>query len=58
MPGTVKLTIVPDAYARWLRTNVHQKACLLDSTTLLTEATGKPLDAAIFKRHLTQRYLG
>ncbi|WP_445680050.1 carboxypeptidase M32 [Radicibacter daui] len=43
---------------RWLRSNIHEKACLLDSTALLTEATGKPLDAGIFKRHLTQRYLG
>jgi carboxypeptidase Taq len=43
---------------RWLKHNIHEKACLVDSATLLTEATGSPLDASIFKRHLMSRYLG
>ena len=42
----------------WLRRNVHQKGSLLSSEALLTEATGRPLDAAIFKAHLKARYLG
>lgn len=43
----------------WLRTNVHGKGCLYASgDELLTVATGRPLDAAVFKRHLETRYLG
>ena len=43
----------------WLRTNVHGKGCKPASADdLLTEATGKPLDAAVFRRHLERRYLG
>ncbi|HEY0835548.1 MAG TPA: carboxypeptidase M32 [Azospirillum sp.] len=43
----------------WLRANVHSKGCLPASADdLLTEATGRPLDAAVFKRHLEGRYLG
>jgi carboxypeptidase Taq len=43
----------------WLRTNVHAKGCRPASgDELLTEATGKPLDAGVFKRHLERRYLG
>lgn len=42
----------------WLRENVHSKASSLSTDDLLTHATGKPLDAAVFKAHLKQRYLG
>jgi carboxypeptidase Taq len=42
----------------WLRANVHSKASLLPTPELLTEATGRPLDPAIFQRHLKTRYLG
>lgn len=43
---------------RWLRTNVHAKASIPDSTdALLEEATGRPLDPAVFRRHLERRYL-
>ncbi len=57
---------IPDALARgefaelmgWLRTNVHQRASLLDTDDLLIAATGKPLDAGDFRRHLARRYLG
>src|SRR5579859_3446873 len=41
----------------WLRTSVHGKASSLPADELLRQATGKPLDAAIFKAHLRRRYL-
>jgi carboxypeptidase Taq len=42
----------------WLRANVHNKGKFLSFDELLTGATGEPLDANYFKRHLQQRYLG
>ena len=42
----------------WLRTNVHSKGSSLSARELIAAATGKPLDPEIYKRHLTQRYLG
>ncbi len=41
----------------WLRANVHGQASLLGTDELLTQATGRPLDTAVFKAHLRQRYL-
>lgn len=41
----------------WLRANVHAKGALLSTRDLLTAATGKPLDPAIYKAHLKRRYL-
>ncbi len=41
----------------WLRTNIHSRGSLLSASELITAATGKTLDAAIFERHLTARYL-
>ena len=42
----------------WLRANVHGKGSLLSTGEILTGATGRPLDAAVFKAHLRERYLG
>ena len=42
----------------WLRANVHSKASLMSTRDLLTAATGRPLDPAVFERHLRRRYLG
>ncbi|HLN22838.1 MAG TPA: carboxypeptidase M32 [Patescibacteria group bacterium] len=42
----------------WLRVNVHGHASHLSSAELLTRATGRPLDAQVFKDHLRVRYLG
>ncbi|UCH73763.1 MAG: carboxypeptidase M32 [Rhodospirillales bacterium] len=42
---------------RWLRSHVHGKGSLLSTDELLCEATGSPLDAAVFKAHLRDRYL-
>jgi carboxypeptidase Taq len=41
----------------WLRAQVHGKASSLSTQEIIVQATGKPLDAAIFERHLRARYL-
>ena len=41
----------------WLRPNVHALGSSLSTDEILTRATGRPLDAAVFKAHLTRRYL-
>jgi len=41
----------------WLRTNIHSKGSRLSTRELLVEATGRPLDAGVFKAHLERRYL-
>ncbi|GLK54258.1 carboxypeptidase Taq [Methylopila capsulata] len=42
----------------WLRANVHAHGSLYETDELLTRATGRPLDAGVFKAHLKRRYLG
>ncbi|HEY9212697.1 MAG TPA: carboxypeptidase M32 [Ancylobacter sp.] len=42
----------------WLRTNIHAQGSRLTTDELLTQATGRPLDAGVFKAHLARRYLG
>lgn len=42
----------------WLRANVHGQGSLHETDELLTRATGRPLDAGVFKAHLKTRYLG
>ena len=42
----------------WLRTHVHGLGSSLSTDALLTQATGRPLDAQVFKDHLRSRYLG
>ena len=41
----------------WLRENVHRHAASLPTPALIARATGRPLDPAVFKRHLEARYL-
>ncbi|MSO75612.1 MAG: carboxypeptidase M32 [Alphaproteobacteria bacterium] len=41
----------------WLRANVHAQGARLDSRALIARATGRPLDPAVFRRHLERRYL-
>jgi carboxypeptidase Taq len=41
----------------WLRTNIHSQGSRYETDELLTRATGKPLDATVFKAHLARRYL-
>jgi carboxypeptidase Taq len=42
----------------WLRANVHAKGSLLSTDELLKAATGRPLAADAYQKHLRQRYLG
>ena len=42
---------------RWLRANVHELGASLTMAELVERATGRPLDAAVFKAHLEARYL-
>jgi carboxypeptidase Taq len=41
----------------WLRENVHGKGSLLDTDSLLSEATGQKLGTQAFRNHLERRYL-
>ncbi len=41
----------------WLRRHVHGRGSFLSTRALMTEATGRPLDPAVFKAHLQARYL-
>ncbi len=57
---------IPDALAKgdfgplmgWLRPNVHALGSSVPTPELVAQATGRPLDAGVFKRHLETRYLG
>ncbi|WP_421881611.1 carboxypeptidase M32 [Pacificispira sp.] len=42
----------------WLRSAIHSKGCFNSSSDLIQSASGHPLNAAAFKRHLRHRYLG
>ncbi|SCW37395.1 carboxypeptidase M32 [Ancylobacter rudongensis] len=55
LPGIARGDFAP--LVGWLRTHVHGQGALLDTDELLTRATGRPLDAGVFKAHLARRYL-
>jgi carboxypeptidase Taq len=42
----------------WLRTHVHSKGSRLSTQEMLIQATGKPLSADCYIRHLKARYVG
>ncbi|HET6620194.1 MAG TPA: carboxypeptidase M32, partial [Dongiaceae bacterium] len=42
----------------WLKAKVHSLGSSLSTAEIVTRATGRPLDIAVFKRHLERRYLG
>ena len=54
-PGIAKGEFAP--LMAWLGGNVHGKASSLSTSEIIAQATGKPLDPAIFERHLRARYL-
>lgn len=56
LPGIAKGDFGP--LLAWLRANVHSKGSLMETDALLTAATGRPLDASVFKAHLRRRYGG
>jgi carboxypeptidase Taq len=41
----------------WLRANIHEQGSLLETRSLLTRATGRPLEPQPFLDHLRHRYL-
>ncbi|HYM02830.1 MAG TPA: carboxypeptidase M32 [Stellaceae bacterium] len=41
----------------WLRTHVHSKGSRYTTGEIIEQATGKPLDAQVYERHLETRYL-
>jgi carboxypeptidase Taq len=55
LDGIAKGDFVP--LLTWLRTNVHGPASSRSTQELMRRATGKTLDAEIFKAHLKRRYL-
>lgn len=46
-----------DTLQNWLKANVHGLGSSLSTPEIVTHATGRPLDIAVFKRHLERRYL-
>jgi carboxypeptidase Taq len=44
-------------YFAWVKPRVHERASLVPFDQLVREATGAPLSAAAFKRHVKRRYL-
>jgi carboxypeptidase Taq len=56
LPGLMKGDFGP--LRSWLRANVHSKGSLLTTDQLVTAATGRPLEAEVFRSHLRERYLG
>lgn len=55
LPGIARGDFAP--LFTWLRANVHGKGSLLSTSELIEAATGHPLDAGIYERHLRTRYL-
>ena len=55
LPGIARGDFSP--LVDWLRANVHRHGSRLPADQLMTEATGRPLDADAFKRHIQRRYL-
>jgi carboxypeptidase Taq len=41
----------------WLRANVHEKASRYSTAEIVTQATGRPLDASTYEQHLETRYI-
>ena len=56
LPGIARGDFTP--LVGWLRTHIHAQGSRYETDELLTRATGRPLDAGIFKAHLARRYLG
>ncbi|MDH3234185.1 MAG: carboxypeptidase M32 [Alphaproteobacteria bacterium] len=55
VPGIAKGDFAP--LVGWLRAHVHGLGSKLTTDALVEQATGRPLDPAVFKAHLKARYL-
>lgn len=56
LPGIARGDFSP--LLHWLRQHIHAQGSLWDTNELIRRATGRPLDASIFKSHLERRYIG
>jgi carboxypeptidase Taq len=55
VPGIARGEFAP--LLTWLRANVHGLASRFSSAELIARASGRPLDASVFERHLRRRYI-
>jgi carboxypeptidase Taq len=55
LPGIARGDFAP--LLGWLRANVHGKGSRYSTAEIITQATGRPLDARTYERHLETRYL-
>ena len=55
LPGIARGDFAP--LLAWLREHVHAKGSRYSTAEIIQQATGRPLDAAIFEKHLETRYL-
>jgi carboxypeptidase Taq len=54
LPGIARGDFAP--LLAWLRANVHGKGSRFSTTEIIEQATGRPLEARVFRRHLEARY--
>ncbi len=55
LPGIARGDFAP--LLRWLRAHVHEKGSRFSTEEVIAQATGRPLDARTYERHLKTRYL-
>jgi len=55
LPGIAHGNFAP--LLAWLREHVHQKGSRYSTAEIVTQATGRPLDANTYERHLEARYV-
>lgn len=55
LPGIAHGNFAP--LLAWLREHVHQKGSRYSTAEIVTQATGRPLDAKTYERHLEARYV-
>jgi carboxypeptidase Taq len=55
LPGLARGDFTP--YFGWVKPRVHERASLTSFAELVGDATGAPLSAAAFQRHVKRRYL-
>ncbi|HKW52980.1 MAG TPA: carboxypeptidase M32 [Stellaceae bacterium] len=54
LPGIARGDFAP--LLAWLRANVHGKGSRFSTAEIIEQATGRPLESAVFRRHLEARY--
>ena len=54
LPGIARGDFAP--LLAWLRANVHGKGSRFSTAEIIAQATGRPLESRVFRRHLEARY--